>query len=80
MHRSQKKLVLVNGGFAGEPGIDTNLYEGGRRGTKRMFEEYDKGKLCIHLYKNIRLRTKLYTFIQYSCLFNPVITYLNAAL
>ena len=49
MHRSQKKFVLVNGGFAGESGIDNNLYEGGRRGTKRMFEEYDNGKLLIHL-------------------------------
>ena len=44
MHRSQKKLVLVNGGFSGESGIDNNLYEGGRRGTKRMLEEYDNGE------------------------------------
>ena len=44
MHRSQKKLVLVNGGFSGESGIDNNLYEGGRRGTKRMLEDYDNGK------------------------------------
>ena len=54
MHRSQKKLVLVNGKFAGESGIDTNLYEGGRRGTKRMFEEYDNGKIPIHLYKTFQ--------------------------
>ena len=44
LHRSQKKLVLVNGGFSGESGIDNNLYEGGRRGTKRMLEDYDNGK------------------------------------
>ena len=49
LHRSQKKFVLVNGGFAGESGIDNNLYEGGRRGTKRMFEEYDNGKLSVYL-------------------------------
>ena len=42
--RSQKKLVLVNGGFSGESGIDNTMYEGGRRGTKRTFEEYDDGK------------------------------------
>ena len=56
MHRSQKKLVLVNGGFAGESGIDINLYEGGRRGTKRMFEEYDEGKLYLYTVRQFPLR------------------------
>ena len=29
----------MNGGHAGESAIDTDLYEGGRRGTKRTWEE-----------------------------------------
>ena len=47
MHRSQKKLVLGKGRYADESGVDNTMYEGGRRGTKRTWEDYDDGKLIM---------------------------------